>query len=155
MKRLPYLIATFVFFIDQITKTFILQNFSYLESKVIIPNFFSITYVKNTGGAFSIFSDNVFLFVIIGICAFITLIFYMNRQGLLDFGNSLVWGSIIGGLLGNLIDRIIHKGVIDFIDFTFGSYHYPVFNIADIAIVLGVVGMIILEVRGMNCENRT
>ena len=59
----------------------------------------------------------------------------------------IAFASILGGLTGNLIDRIIRQGVIDFLDFTIFKYHFPIFNIADIALVLGIFGIILLEMR--------
>lgn len=155
MRKKTYIIASIIFILDQISKFIVINNFSYLESRTIIPSFFSLTYVKNTGGAFSILTDHVWLLALIGFVIFVMLLFYLHKQEITNWLISCSWGLILGGLLGNLVDRIFRNGVIDFLDFRFGTYHYPVFNVADIAIVIGIGLMIFLEVRGIKHEDRT
>lgn len=154
MKK-TYFIAAIILIIDQLSKFLVMTNFSYLESKVLIPNFFKLTYVKNTGGAFSILSGNVWLLTIIGIMMFFLLLKYIKKDVTPTRSKIWGWGLLLGGLLGNLLDRIIHRGVIDFLDFTFGKFQYPIFNIADIGIVIGVLILIIIEMRGEYHESRT
>ncbi|OTQ72346.1 MULTISPECIES: signal peptidase II [unclassified Gilliamella] len=137
------LLAVVVFVIDIASKFLIVKNFFLFESVNLLP-FFSITYVRNIGAAFSIFEGQRWILAAI---AFIvsTVIVYMlyrnkNKQKLENFSLAL----ILGGALGNLFDRLYHGFVVDFLDVNFGDWHYPTFNIADCAICLGI-GVFILS----------
>lgn len=137
------LLALLVFVIDIASKFWIVKNFFLFESVNLLP-FFSITYVRNIGAAFSIFEGQRWILAAI---AFIvsTVIVYMlyrnkNKQKLENFSLAL----ILGGALGNLFDRLYHGFVVDFLDVNFGDWHYPTFNIADCAICLGI-GVFILS----------
>lgn len=137
------LLAVVVFVIDIASKFWIVKNFFLFESVNLLP-FFSITYVRNIGAAFSIFEGQRWILAAI---AFIvsTVIVYMlyrnkNKQKLENFSLAL----ILGGALGNLFDRLYHGFVVDFLDVNFGDWHYPTFNIADCAICLGI-GVFILS----------
>lgn len=133
-----------VIFLDQISKSWIEHNVSLYQSIPIIPNFFHITHIKNTGGAFGILSDFksfyvkaffiFFTFLTIGVVGF----FYWKlkpHHHVPGVGIAL----IIGGAIGNLIDRIRLGGVVDFIDVHYYTLHWPAFNIADSAISIGSV----------------
>ncbi|WLT06731.1 signal peptidase II [Gilliamella apis] len=137
------LLAVVIFVIDIASKFWIVKNFFLFESVNLLP-FFSITYVRNIGAAFSIFEGQRWILAAI---AFIvsTVIVYMlyrnkNKQKLENFSLAL----ILGGALGNLFDRLYHGFVVDFLDVNFGDWHYPTFNIADCAICLGI-GVFILS----------
>jgi len=133
-----------VIFLDQISKSWIEHNVFLYQSIQVIPNFFHLIHIKNTGGAFGIFSEFkslyfktffiLFTFFTIGIVGF----FYCKlkpNQNAPALGIAL----IIGGAIGNLIDRIRFGGVIDFIDVHYYSLHWPAFNVADSAITIGSV----------------
>ena len=116
------------------------------EEIIIIPRFFSIYYVENTGAAFSILKDATLLLIIISV-VFIILI---NKQIKKEEQNlntlsTISLGMVLGGIFGNLIDRTVHHSVIDYLSFTFGNYHFPVFNLADMAITIGL-GLLLLDV---------
>ena len=131
------LFAIIVFIIDIASKFWILNNFSLFESVNLLP-FFSITYVRNTGAAFSIFEGQRMMLAAIAliISAVIVHMLYRNtRQQKLE---NLSLSMILGGALGNLFDRLYHGFVIDFLDVNFGDWHYPTFNIADCAICVGI-----------------
>lgn len=136
------LLAMVVFIIDIASKFWIINNFSLFESVNLLP-FFSITYVRNIGAAFSIFEGQRTMLAILAlvICAVIVHMLYRStrQQKLENFSLSL----ILGGALGNLFDRLYHGFVIDFLDVNFGDWHYPTFNIADCAICVGI-GLFIL-----------
>lgn len=130
---------------DQATKLWIHTNMSLGESSVIIPGFFSFTYVRNKGGAFGIFSDSTpllqtILFIIFPIIAFIlifNILFKLKKNNMLGI---LALSSIFGGAIGNFIDRIHFKYVVDFLDFHLpNGLAYPTFNIADSFVVMGVM----------------
>lgn len=131
--------------IDQITKVIAR---TYLQPKgtiSVIKNFFSFTYVENKGGAWGIFGGNLWLFIIITIGA-LGALFYLLKD--FDIQNNTLYSLsltlIIAGAIGNFIDRIIFKYVTDFLDFYIFGYDFPVFNFADICIVIGV-GLLIIK----------
>ncbi|MCO6538120.1 MAG: signal peptidase II [Gilliamella sp.] len=131
------LFAIIVFIIDIASKFWIINNFSLFESVNLLP-FFSITYVRNIGAAFSIFEGQRMMLAAIAliISAVIVRMLYRNtRQQKLE---NLSLSMILGGALGNLFDRLYHGFVIDFLDVNFGDWHYPTFNIADCAICVGI-----------------
>lgn len=134
-----------LFLADQITK--FIANFTMMEGQnyEIIDNFFYFTYVHNDGMAWSLFRGMRWLFVICTILA-IGVMFYFfcmtkKHEVLTRYGLVVV----LGGTLGNLVDRIFLGYVRDFIHFYIYNYDFPIFNVADIAVVLGI-GMIILEI---------
>jgi len=123
--------------IDQIIKFFV-ENNLYGKSIDIIENIFSLTYVQNKGAAWGIFSGNDWILKIFApILIILVIIFvYKTCKNNLEF---IFGGLIVGGAIGNLLDRIIRGYVVDFLDFKF----WPVFNFADICIVLGCLLLII------------
>ena len=137
------LLAVVVFVIDIASKFWIVKNFFLFESVNLLP-FFSITYVRNIGAAFSIFEGQRWILAAIAfiVSAVIVYMLYRNKhkQKLENFSLAL----ILGGALGNLFDRLYHGFVVDFLDVNFGDWHYPTFNIADCAICLGI-GVFILS----------
>ena len=140
-----YIVLTFIIvLIDQITKLLNLNEIIYL-----IKNILYITNVHNTGAAFSILEGNTYLLIIISIIA----LYILNKIKLDSNNNTLNnigYSLLYGGIIGNLIDRIIYKYVKDFIGIIIFKYYFPIFNIADIAIVLGVLILIIKNIKGDN-----
>ncbi|VAW49622.1 Lipoprotein signal peptidase [hydrothermal vent metagenome] len=136
---LSVIIAVLIVLIDRITKLFFIDLLSYGESLPIIKNVFHMTLVHNTGIAFGMFKDQGAVFIIIPIIAIILLIFniyyYKQNDEVLSRSYIVAFSLILGGAIGNLIDRIYYGYVIDFIDFRI----WPVFNIADSAITIGAV----------------
>ena len=128
-----------VFIIDQLSKILVQRTMYLYQNIKIIPNFFSLYYVKNTGAAFSILENATLLLIVISVLfiIFIDNTIKKEEQNLTKL-SILSLGMIIGGIFGNLIDRILYRSVIDFLSFSFGNYHFPVFNIADIGITVGV-----------------
>ena len=140
---LPVGIAVVVIIVDQFTKLWIMATFPLHGQQNIIPGFFNLVYVTNTGAAFGFLAGSnsmlrqVF-FVAVAIMALIVIVIsygHLKRQGRI-FVYAL--GLIAGGAVGNLIDRLRLGSVVDFLDFYVGSYHWPAFNAADSAITLGV-----------------
>jgi signal peptidase II len=137
-------VSLFLVAIDQITKIYIHSNFELSESITVIPNYFNITYVRNMGAAFGIFTDSnetfrhIFFLSIPAIAVGI-IVFFIYGLPESERAQILALSSIAGGAIGNYIDRIQHGYVIDFLDFHIKNiYSWPVFNIADSAIVAGV-----------------
>jgi signal peptidase II len=137
-------IAAIVLAFDQFTKWYIRQTVSLYESIAVIDSLFHITHVRNSGGAFSLFagsSDAVRLpfFLLVSVIAVAVLLFFVRRvrpeQRLLLFA----LGLILGGALGNLVDRIVYGQVTDFLDFHWHGYYWPAFNVADSCITTGML----------------
>lgn len=147
MNKKTFIIAVLVLIIDQVSKSIIETFIDLNESVQVIKNFFSITVVHNTGGAWSIFSDHSYLFIIASVIAIILLLKFM-------FGfknnlrNNIAFAMLFGGIFSNLADRIFLGYVRDFLDFKLFGYNYPIFNIADITIVIGVIFLIIAVIKG-------
>ena len=145
MKKNIYLIACVGIFIDQITK--ILSNL-YLENVVLIKNFFNLTYVENTGAAWGILDNNRIVLIGVSIIALLFINKYINSETEFNKLTITSYGMVLGGIFGNLIDRIFRGYVVDFLNFNIFGYDFPVFNIADILIVVGIVLMFIEVMRG-------
>jgi signal peptidase II len=142
MKKIISL--SFIFFlIDQIVKIIINNTLNINESITVINNFFKITYVKNDGAAFSILSGNVNFLIILSIIALIILIYYLIKKVNFNKFEILSYSLLIAGISGNLIDRIFRNSVIDYLDFNIFGYNFPIFNIADICIVIGCLILIL------------
>lgn len=151
MKKKKYLFLIFIIFlIDQITKIIISNNINLNGSITIIKNFFSLTYVKNTGAAFGFFSGKTLLITIISVFIFVYLLMELikNKSNIKII--NLSFSFILGGLIGNLYDRIVLGYVRDFMDFTIFNKGFAIFNIGDAFIVVGCFMFIIgalLEAR--------
>jgi signal peptidase II len=149
--RLPYLFlvaATLV--LDRWTKSLIQSRFDLNESATVIDGFFNITYVRNTGVAFGIFSSisspaKSLLLSVFTAFAAIIVITYSVRSPVRNRILQIALALILGGALGNLYDRLAYKYVVDFLEFYVGTYHWPSFNIADSAISIGVA-LLALEI---------
>ncbi len=139
-------LAAIAFGLDQITKQLVLKNMALYDSIQIMP-LFNFTYVQNHGAAFSFLSDaggwQRWLFTGIAIFVSVLIVWWLRQtkrdQVLLPVSFSL----ILGGALGNLYDRLAYGYVVDFLDVYYQTWHWPAFNIADCAIFLGAVGLLI------------
>lgn len=141
MKKSVWILVLCLF-IDQLIKNIIINILNIGESITIIKNFFNITYVKNSGAAFSILQSNTFLLIIISIIALIFIFKYISKEGLSNF-EYVLYGILSGGICGNLFDRIVYKSVIDYLDFNIFGYSFPIFNFADTLIVISMFLIII------------
>lgn len=142
MNKKPYIIALCFFIIDLISKQIVINLIPLHKSIMVIKNFFYLTYTRNTGAAFSILEDARILLLIVTVIALFFINKFMNKEEIKGIEN-LIYGIIIGGILGNLFDRIVFGYVIDFLDFKPFGYNYPVFNLADTFIVIGVIMLVI------------
>ena len=137
-------ISSFIFLIvDILSKVIIRNTLTLNESIPLIPNFFNLTYVINSGAAFSILEGKQLFLIILSIFVLGFLIYYIRKEKVTIF-QVFYYSLLISGILGNLLDRIIYNGVIDFFSFQLFSYNAPIFNIADTYIVIGV-GLIFIE----------
>jgi len=147
---LPWLgIATIIILIDQITKITAVRVMAYGES-VYVTSFFNFVHVYNKGAAFSFLADHSgwqrYFFTILGIGASVFIIYLLKKHA----GQRLFcWALalILGGAIGNVIDRMLYGHVIDFLDFHVGGWHWPAFNVADSAIFIGAILFIYDELR--------
>jgi signal peptidase II len=142
------LIASTVTILDQATKYWITQSMRLHESIPVIPNLFSFTYIRNPGAAFGLLagSSNAFRTVFFGVTSLLALALLVTilvRLHDKDWIGQVSIAGILGGAIGNLIDRLRFGEVIDFLDVYVESYHWPAFNVADSAISVGVVCLII------------
>lgn len=131
-------IATILLILDQFTKILVMTNLKELKDYIIIKNFFSLYYIKNTGAAFSILENQTIVLIILSLIILVILNNYISLLTKSSKLEKLSLGLILGGILGNLIDRLLYNSVIDFLSFRIFNYNFPVFNIADIGIVVGV-----------------
>ena len=133
---------------DQLSKLHIIQTMRLHESIPIIPNLFSFTYIRNPGAAFGLLagSSNAFRMVFFGLTSIFALVLLgtiLYRMPERDWMGRLSVSAILGGAVGNLIDRLRFGEVIDFLDVYIDNYHWPAFNVADSAITVGVIFLII------------
>lgn len=158
MKKSEIRIILLVLFfcsIDLISKAIILKTGNVLYNKIIIKNFFSIVLTKNTGAAFSFMTGYSWVFVIIAILVLIFFIKYYISKKDLNKLEIISYSLLIGGIIGNLIDRIINGFVVDFLSFKIFGYYFPVFNFADTFIVIGAIILIISTIRSDKNEVRS
>lgn len=138
-KENLYKISVITITIDQLIKLFIKTNIT--KDIVIIPKIFKITNVINTGAAFSILKNNNTLLILITIIILVLLNYYIKKNNIENDYFEL--GIILGGIVGNLFDRLLYNGVIDYIEIS----NFPVFNLADSLIALGIILLIIKEFK--------
>ena len=134
--------------IDQITKILVVNSLVPGENIEIIKNIFSIIYTNNTGAAFSILLGKRIFLIVVAILIIGILLYYIKKNKVDGKLNIIAFSLIIGGSLGNLIDRIVRGYVVDFISIKLGSYNFPIFNIADTLIVVGVFLLLIKNTGG-------
>ncbi|MBO4241790.1 MAG: signal peptidase II [Clostridiales bacterium] len=147
-----FLFSTFIALvfisIDWITKNKISGSFQLYEKRDVIPGFFSLYYVRNTGSAFSMLADKSWGITVLSVVSVImaAVIFYLLTKAgqLKDTASCVALTLLLAGAVGNLIDRIVYRSVVDFLRFDFGSYTFPIFNVADICAVCGTVLFVIM-----------
>lgn len=151
---LALLVAIIVIVLDQVTKALVVANLSPPESRAPIPvigNYLSIYYIQNSGAAFSLFANNAILIIFIAVALCIIVYLYIRMLNSGPMGYKLIFGMIIGGAAGNLIDRALHAGyVVDFIFFQIPQigYRFAIFNFADASISVGVILLLFFVLAG-------
>lgn len=135
---LLFFISFVVLLLDQLTKQAVRSHLVYGESRPVIDGFFNLVYVRNDGAAWNLLSGHSLILILISVGVLLFLFFY--RHSFLTKGrfDQIILGLMMGGIAGNLIGRIRFGWVTDFLDFEFGTYHYPSFNVADSAICVAV-----------------
>lgn len=147
MKKIG-LISLGFFIFDQIIKQLICSKLALNESIDVINSFFSITYVRNYGAAFSILEGNRFFLVTVAILVLLIIYFFFLKNKTLNKLDIITYSLLIGGIFGNLADRIIYGYVIDFLSFNVFGFYFPIFNFADIFIVTAAFLIIITTLLG-------
>ena len=147
MKKF-YGVTLGIILLDQIIKNVLLFLMGLGNSFTVISNFFNITLIGNTGAAFSILSSNTLFLIIISIVVLNLIYFLFIKGKKLSGYEQISYGVLVGGIIGNLIDRVVHGQVIDYLDFNIFGYNFPVFNLADIAIVISMIFIAILVIKG-------
>lgn len=143
MKKIS-IIAIIIVILDQISKIIIANTINLNDSINVIPNFFKLTYTKNFGAAWSIMQNRRLFLIIATIIALIFIFYLIYKEKKLTNLRTVYYGFLLGGIFGNFIDRISYGYVIDFFDFNIFGYNFPIFNISDSFIVIGVI-MILIE----------
>ncbi|EKO3413769.1 signal peptidase II [Vibrio fluvialis] len=146
-------LALLVFVADIAIKLVVMNSMGYgWENRIEILPFFNLLYVHNYGAAFSFLSDQAgwqrWLFTGIAFAVVGLLAFWMRRLPFSDKWNNMAYALIIGGAVGNVFDRVVHGFVVDYLDFYWGTYHWPAFNLADSAICIGAAMIILDGFRG-------
>ena len=152
-------ISGFLIAIDQLTKIYVHTHYQLGESTVVFPGFFNITYVRNFGAAFGFLaqSHQVFreiFFLSMPPIALLVILLILRSVRDNDWWQILALSSVFGGAIGNYIDRLRFRYVIDFLDFHYQDYTWPAFNIADSAIVGGVALLLFLMLTEKQEENQ-
>jgi signal peptidase II len=144
MRKYHFLIAALVVVFDRLAKWIVDKNIALHESVAVVPGFFHLTHVENRGAAFGLFAESpsewkIAVLVLFSLVALVVVsaLLWKNSHAMTTTGVGLA--LILGGALGNLWDRLVSGQVVDFLDFYVGSYHWPAFNLADSAIVVGAL----------------
>lgn len=142
--RLLLILLLAVFVLDQLSKAWIyarmpLGSYGPYAGIEVIPDFFYLVHVGNTGAAWSMFSGKSVFLALLACVTLLAIYVWRRALGLRARITQVAFGLLCGGILGNLVDRLLHGHVIDFLDFHFGSYVYPTFNVADSGICVGVI----------------
>lgn len=152
-NRIFWSVATISLCLDQATKYWVVQNFNLLETQPLIPGVFHFTYVRNTGAAFSLLAGNT------SILRWLSLFVSLGLMGFVLFGGKIKkleqisYGLLLGGAMGNGIDRFIFGSVVDFIDLRL--IRFAVFNLADVSINLGIICWLIDSFKKPNCDRNS
>ncbi|MEC0170255.1 signal peptidase II [Paenibacillus graminis] len=139
-----YLIALIVFLVDQGTKYLIATRLELGEQIPVIKDFFMITSHRNQGAAFGILQGQQWFFVVVTVIVVAGIVWYLNKARATRKLLPTALALVLGGAVGNFLDRLLNGEVVDFLMFNFGSYTFPIFNVADSCIVIGVA-LIILD----------
>jgi len=142
-KKMIYTIAAITFLIDFFLKRLVIAKINISESIEVVKDFFYFTRVENNGAAFGILDGKVFIFILIAFFFLIYLFKMIKEEKLLTKLEVAGYGLLIGGIVGNFYDRVLYGAVIDFINVYIFNYDFPVFNIADSAIIIGTFLLII------------
>jgi signal peptidase II len=145
-----------VLFLDQWSKGLVTRTMEVHQSKTVVPDLFDLTYVRNTGAAFGLFASvdsslKAILLNSIAVIVFLIVSAYALRSSHKSIRLQVGLALILGGAVGNLLDRVRFGYVVDFLDFAISGHHWPAFNVADSAICIGVA-LLFLDMLGSEDE---
>lgn len=143
---LPLLLGIAITLLDQVTKVLVDGNFDLYESIPVVPGLFDLRYIRNTGAAWGLFAGGQFWLAMLSVVVLLALVIFRRSffaDGLTD---RVAFGLIIGGIIGNFIDRVRLEYVIDFMDFHWRGHHFPAFNVADASICCGVALYMVAQI---------
>jgi signal peptidase II len=151
-------IVSFVALTDQVTKSYVAKWLSLYDSIVVIHNFFSLTYTRNPGAAFGFLAEQngplrTIFFLVVSVVALAFLVYFFLKTPAADTVSIVALSLIMGGAIGNLMDRVRSGEVIDFLDFYIGRHHWWIFNVADSAITVGISILIVSSFFKKHQEN--
>ena len=149
MKKIDALLIISLFGLDQLTKWIVVMTISLNDSITLIPTFLSFTHVRNFGASWSLFQNQIPFLIAVTIIALIFFFVWYQRLGPEYTFEKIGLMLMIGGTLGNFIDRVLLGYVVDFIDVIIFGYDFPIFNVADMALTLGVIALLIHELKGV------
>ncbi|MCY1038094.1 signal peptidase II [Staphylococcus nepalensis] len=157
MKRQYYIgislfITLVILILDQITKYIITKTMQIGDSFELIPNFLNITSHRNSGAAWGILSGKMAFFYIITVVILIVLIVFYIKEAKHNLLMQVAISLLFAGALGNFIDRVLNGEVVDFVDTYIFSYNFPIFNVADSSLTIGVLLIIIALLKDMKTE---
>jgi signal peptidase II len=142
-----YVVIVLVLVLDQLTKMWAMQSLRPVMTVTLVPGFFNLSYVRNTGIAFGMFAHQGLLVGLFVAALALVALYYTRGVNWAGWEPNLVGGCLVGGALGNLLDRSRFGYVVDFFDVHLGTHHWPVFNIADSLICLSVGWIVFRQLR--------
>lgn len=154
-KEKIYSIGCILLMVDQLLKLLVRSKVPLLDEITVIPNFFSIYHIENKGAAFSLFGGATIVLIVISILVLLFLDRYVLIEKEMTKWRIFSLGIIVGGVVGNLIDRILYGAVVDFLAIDIFGYGFPVFNIADIGITIGFLTLAVGIIRRDSNERRS
>jgi signal peptidase II len=138
--KIALLVSFAILLLDQMTKNLILKNLAAGMSIPIIQNVFHLTFVQNTGIAFGLFQNSNLFFLCTSLFIMLGIIYVLLQTPKEEKATHIFLGMVLGGAMGNIVDRMFLGYVVDFLDFRF----WPIFNVADSAITIAIIGLIIV-----------
>ena len=136
-REVIYSVAAILLIFDQLIKLLVRSKVSLMEEISVIPGFFSIYHLENTGGAFSIFSGATIVLIVLSVLVLAFIHCYVITDEKMTKWRIFGLGIVIGGIVGNLVDRLLYGAVVDYLSFNIFGYEFPVFNLADVGITIG------------------
>lgn len=139
LKKKIIVLTIILILLDQITKLLVTLSINLNTGISLIPSFFSLVYVQNTGAAWGMFSSGTIILALLSVIFLAFFVKYIIDRKDMDNFEVVISSMLIGGIVGNLIDRLVRGYVVDFFSFKIFSYNFPIFNVADCFIVISII----------------
>jgi len=153
-RPLFFIVIVLVLAADQLSKAWVRANIPLHDSLPVIPGYFDLTFTHNTGVAFGMFPGEGFVVDLLVVALALGALFYLPSLNWVPLETNLTGGAIVGGALGNLLDRVRIGYVVDFLDFHLGVYHWFIFNVADSCICVAVTWLVLGQLRTTSEERK-